>query len=90
MICACFAVRLAVIKQAIIDERLTSVAEIGRALRAGTNCGTCIPELTNILSETQQAAAQVPPGFARPRGLEAIAALADRTFARSNGREASA
>ncbi len=56
MICACFAVRLAVIKQAIVDERMTSVAEIGRALRAGTNCGTCIPELTNILRETQQQA----------------------------------
>jgi assimilatory nitrate reductase catalytic subunit len=36
---------------AIVSRRLTSVAEIGAALRAGTNCGSCIPELNAILNE---------------------------------------
>ena len=33
----------------IAHRRLTSVAEIGAALRAGTNCGSCLPELHAIL-----------------------------------------
>jgi assimilatory nitrate reductase catalytic subunit len=50
-ICACFGVGLATLHRAIADRRLASVAEIGTALRAGTNCGSCIPELKAILSE---------------------------------------
>ncbi|MFZ3335785.1 MAG: (2Fe-2S)-binding protein [Xanthobacteraceae bacterium] len=38
---------------AIAQKRLTSVAEIGAALRAGTNCGSCIPELKAILNSVQ-------------------------------------
>jgi assimilatory nitrate reductase catalytic subunit len=30
------------------------VAEIGTVLRAGTNCGSCIPELKAILSEVSR------------------------------------
>ncbi|MGB6509151.1 MAG: (2Fe-2S)-binding protein [Xanthobacteraceae bacterium] len=29
------------------------MAEIGAALRAGTNCGSCIPELKAILNSVQ-------------------------------------
>ena len=36
--------------ETITSKRLTSVAEIGVALRAGTNCGSCIPELKAILA----------------------------------------
>jgi assimilatory nitrate reductase catalytic subunit len=50
-VCACFAVGLHTLHRAIEARRLTSVAEIGAALRAGTNCGSCIPELKGILSE---------------------------------------
>lgn len=50
-ICACFAVGLDTLHRAIASRRLTSLAEIGAALRAGTNCGSCIPELKAILSE---------------------------------------
>jgi assimilatory nitrate reductase catalytic subunit len=52
-ICACFGVGLHTLNTAIVGRRLTSVAEIGVALRAGTNCGSCIPELKAILSEAQ-------------------------------------
>ncbi len=48
-VCACFAVGLRTLHGAIEERRLTSVAEIGAALRAGTNCGSCVPELEAIL-----------------------------------------
>jgi assimilatory nitrate reductase catalytic subunit len=37
----------------IASRRLTTIAEIGAALRAGTNCGSCIPELQAILRDAQ-------------------------------------
>ena len=52
-ICACFGVGLHTLNGVIAERRLTSVAEIGAALRAGTNCGSCIPELKAILSEAR-------------------------------------
>jgi assimilatory nitrate reductase catalytic subunit len=50
-VCACFAVGLQTLHRTITTRRLTTVAEIGTVLRAGTNCGSCIPELKAILSE---------------------------------------
>ena len=50
-ICACFGVGLSALHGAIAQRGLTSVADIGAVLRAGTNCGSCIPELKAILSE---------------------------------------
>ena len=50
-ICACFGVGLHTLHATITQRRLTSVAEVGAALRAGTNCGSCIPELKAILSD---------------------------------------
>jgi assimilatory nitrate reductase catalytic subunit len=49
VICACFGVGLNVIRRAIVSEALTSAEEIGKALRAGTNCGSCLPELRKIV-----------------------------------------
>jgi assimilatory nitrate reductase catalytic subunit len=51
-ICACFGVGLNALHDAIASRRATSIAEIGTTLRAGTNCGSCIPELKAILSES--------------------------------------
>jgi assimilatory nitrate reductase catalytic subunit len=62
-ICACFGVGLNTLHGTIASRRLTSVAEIGAILRAGTNCGSCIPELKAILSgvpATQVSAAAAP------------------------------
>jgi assimilatory nitrate reductase catalytic subunit len=50
-ICACFAIGLNTLADAIVEQRLTSVAEIGAMLNAGTNCGSCIPELKAILRD---------------------------------------
>ena len=49
MVCACFSVGLATIERCIADQRLTTIQEIGAALRAGTGCGSCIPALTRVL-----------------------------------------
>ena len=48
-VCACFPVGVRALHCAIVERRLTSIAEIGAALRAGTNCGSCIPEIAAIL-----------------------------------------
>ncbi|WP_457798244.1 nitrate reductase [Methylocystis sp. S23] len=48
-ICACFGVGATRIESAI-DAGCRSAAEIGAKLRAGTNCGSCLPEIARILS----------------------------------------
>jgi assimilatory nitrate reductase catalytic subunit len=49
-ICACFGVGLTVIRDTIMAGAATSAEQIGIALRAGTNCGSCVPELKRILA----------------------------------------
>jgi assimilatory nitrate reductase catalytic subunit len=48
-ICACFGVGLATLRAAIADRGLSSAEDVGRALRAGTNCGSCLPEIRALL-----------------------------------------
>jgi len=50
VVCACFGVGLNVIRAAIASGAAANVDEIGAALRAGTNCGSCLPELNKIVS----------------------------------------
>jgi assimilatory nitrate reductase catalytic subunit len=50
-VCSCFAVGLNTLQKIIADHRLTTVAEIGGLLRAGTNCGSCLPEIRAILRD---------------------------------------
>ena len=54
LICACFGVRLSAIRDVIAAGGAASVADIGRALRAGTNCGSCLPELRDIVEGVAQ------------------------------------
>jgi assimilatory nitrate reductase catalytic subunit len=51
-ICACFAVGLAEIESAVASGA-NSVENIGKLLRAGTNCGSCLPELRKIVAQAQ-------------------------------------
>ncbi len=51
VICACFGVGLNVIRAAIASGQAANVEDIGKALRAGTNCGSCLPELKKIVSQ---------------------------------------
>jgi assimilatory nitrate reductase catalytic subunit len=49
VVCACFQVGLDAVRNAIKSGGATSVGDIGRTLRAGTNCGSCLPELKRII-----------------------------------------
>ena len=55
-VCACFGVSRDAIRHAAVTHRLRSVSEIGVVLRAGTNCGSCIPELEEILRDVRMPA----------------------------------
>ncbi len=48
IVCACFGVARDAVRKAV-SGGATSVADIGRTLRAGTNCGSCLPELKRII-----------------------------------------
>ena len=39
------------IEQAIRQQKLTSAADIGAALKAGTGCGSCVPELKKLVEK---------------------------------------
>jgi assimilatory nitrate reductase catalytic subunit len=51
LVCTCFGVGLAAIRDAIATRAAANVEDIGRALKAGTNCGSCLPELKRIVNE---------------------------------------
>jgi assimilatory nitrate reductase catalytic subunit len=53
-VCACLNVGLNTIRRAVADAGLTNVEAIGAALGAGTNCGSCRPELAAIIAQTCQ------------------------------------
>jgi assimilatory nitrate reductase catalytic subunit len=51
VVCACFQIELATVRKAIACGEASTVAQIGRKLRAGTNCGSCITELKRLINE---------------------------------------
>ena len=74
VICACFGVGLAAIRDALASARPTNVAEIGTALRAGTKCGSCLPELRSIVHD-RHARETRTPSERRPPRMEPLARL---------------
>ena len=54
IVCACFDVGVATITRAILDGNLRDVDQIGAAVRAGTNCGSCRSELQALLGRAAQ------------------------------------
>jgi assimilatory nitrate reductase catalytic subunit len=50
LVCACFGVGEKKIDAAILSGCRTT-SDIGRELRAGTNCGSCLPEIKRMLSK---------------------------------------
>jgi len=49
IVCACFNVGEQTIKAAIKAQGLKTHQEVGRCLKAGTNCGSCVPEIKLLL-----------------------------------------
>jgi len=56
LVCACFGVSRDAIRHAAVTHRLRNASEIGVVLRAGTNCGSCVPELEEILRDVRMPA----------------------------------
>jgi assimilatory nitrate reductase catalytic subunit len=54
VICVCFGVGRATICDAVAKGGAKSVADIGHLVRAGTNCGSCVPELRGILEKEME------------------------------------
>jgi assimilatory nitrate reductase catalytic subunit len=51
IVCSCFSVGRSTLLRAIRSQELLSAEAIGKALRAGTNCGSCVPEIKTLLAE---------------------------------------
>jgi len=56
VVCACFNVGMNVIQDAIREQHLTSVEAVGEALKAGTNCGSCQPEIKKLIEQASAVA----------------------------------
>lgn len=61
VVCACFGVGRATICDAIASGRARTAAELGAELRAGTNCGSCVPELRRLIAQTPMNPPILPP-----------------------------
>jgi len=53
IVCSCFQVGLHTLRAAIQDQELVTTQAIGAALKAGTNCGSCLPELRKLIMEAE-------------------------------------
>lgn len=52
-VCACFGVGRNTLLEAIVEQGLDSPEALGKVLRAGTNCGSCVPELRQLIARVQ-------------------------------------
>jgi assimilatory nitrate reductase catalytic subunit len=53
-VCSCFSVGINTLTRAIREKGLQTPEAIGELLQAGTNCGSCIPELRHLIAEDGQ------------------------------------
>ncbi|MCB1772220.1 MAG: molybdopterin-dependent oxidoreductase, partial [Gammaproteobacteria bacterium] len=51
VVCSCFSVGINTLTRAIREQDLATPEAIGAALNAGTNCGSCVPELRRLIAE---------------------------------------
>ena len=54
IVCACFGVGQNTIEDIVKSGKATTAEQIGDCLKAGTNCGSCIPELKSLAEKKQQ------------------------------------
>lgn len=52
-VCACYGVGEKTIQNAIKAQGLNSVEAIGQCLKAGTGCGSCVPEIRRLLEQSR-------------------------------------
>jgi bacterioferritin-associated ferredoxin len=53
--------------RAIASQEVSTVKDIGRLLRAGSKCGSCIPELNGLLAEHRPRDGEPATAAASPR-----------------------
>ena len=51
IVCACFGIGRNTLVDAIQNKGCTTTEAIGACLKAGTNCGSCVPELKELIAE---------------------------------------
>ncbi|WP_241521007.1 nitrate reductase [Steroidobacter cummioxidans] len=51
IVCSCFGVGRNTLCKAIAQDQLQTPQEVGRKLQAGTNCGSCLPEIKSLLAK---------------------------------------
>ena len=56
LVCSCFAVGRHTISRLIESAGLTDARQVGERLRAGTNCGSCLPEIRQMLATSREGA----------------------------------
>lgn len=54
IVCSCFGVGLNILVNTIRGQHLTTVEAVGDVLQAGTNCGSCIPEIREIIRDISE------------------------------------
>jgi assimilatory nitrate reductase catalytic subunit len=57
LVCSCFTVGRNTLRRVIAEHGLTDVRQVGVRVKAGTNCGSCLPEIRALLAERGQTAA---------------------------------
>jgi assimilatory nitrate reductase catalytic subunit len=60
-VCACFGVGRNTICAAIREQGLTTSAEVTACVKAGGNCGSCVPEIKKLLAATTARTIQIAP-----------------------------
>ena len=55
IVCGCFGIGCNQIAAAIATKGCSTVDDIGRTLKAGTNCGSCKPEISQLLAKHRDA-----------------------------------
>ena len=58
IVCSCFQVGVDRIAEAVRRERIADVAVLGARLQCGTSCGSCLPELREIIDHERLLAAE--------------------------------
>ena len=50
LVCSCFRVGRNTLTRAIEQQHFATAAQVGQCLKAGTNCGSCLPEIRQLLA----------------------------------------
>jgi assimilatory nitrate reductase catalytic subunit len=56
IVCVCFDVGMKTIVEAVAAQSLMSVEAVGKALSAGTNCGSCRPAIQRLIADCRETA----------------------------------